>query len=148
VSIAAGAPAEILRWGGDAPLRAAVRLVEPSAFTKVSALGVDEQRVNVILDLLDPPEARPRLGDGYRVEVSITVYQASDVTIVPAGALFRRADRWAAFVVVDGRARLREVQPGPRGDLDVEVLSGLSPGDTVIIYPGDRVAEGVRVASP
>ena len=130
------------RWGGGTPLEARVRRVEPSGFTKISTLGVEEQRVNVIGDLAAPPEG---LGDGFRVEARIVVWEGADVLRVPPSALFRHGDGFAVFVVVDGVARLRDVKVGERGGDGAEILSGLEPGEQVILHPSDRVADGVRV---
>jgi HlyD family secretion protein len=136
--------AEILvdDWGGDTPLRARVRRIEPSGFTKISALGVEEQRVNVIGDFVDPPAT---LGDGYRIEARIVVWDAPDVLKVPGSALFRRADTWNAFVIDRGKARLRPVTIGHRSSFEVEVRSGLEPGERVVLHPSDRIEDGVRV---
>jgi HlyD family secretion protein len=131
-------------WGGGTTLRARVRRVEPSGFTKLSALGVEEQRVNVIADFDDPPGP---LGDGYRIEVRIVVWEGEDVLRVPASALFRHADAWHVFVVERGRARRRAVNVGARGTLDAEVLGGLASGEIVILHPSDRIDDGVRVAA-
>jgi HlyD family secretion protein len=147
VKVRPGARVILEHWGGSEPLAGRVRVVEPSAFTKVSALGVEEQRVNVIVDLVDPPEKRPTLGDAYRVEARIVVWEATDVLKVPAGALFRRGDGWAAFVVAGGRAEERAVEIGHRNDAEAEVLAGLGEGERVVLYPGDRVRPGVRVAA-
>ncbi len=130
-------------WGGSQPLKARVRMVEPYAFTKVSALGVEEKRANVVADVMDPPQA---LGDGYRVKARIVVWQADKVVRVPASALFRCGEAWCAFAVEGGRARKREVKIGQRNAEAAEVLAGLAPGDTVIRHPGNQVEEGVRVA--
>lgn len=140
-----GARTEIVRWGGVKPLRAHVRNVEPSAFTKLSALGVEEQRVNVILDLDEPHEAWSTLGDGYRVEARISVWEGDDVIFVPASAVFRLGDTWATFVVEDGDARIRLIELGQTNGLETEVLSGLEEGEVVIAYPSDSVRDGVRV---
>jgi HlyD family secretion protein len=134
------------RWGGEPVLHGHVRLVEPSAFTRVSALGVEEQRVNAIIDLDDPRETWAALGDGYRVEVHVVVWREESVLRVPASAVFRREDRWCTFEVEGGLAHLREVELGHRGRDEVEVLSGLDEGATVIVYPGERVQDGVEVA--
>jgi HlyD family secretion protein len=142
VRVRPGVPIMIAGWGG-APLRGRLRVVEPSAFTKVSALGIEEQRVNVVGDFVDPPGP---LGDRYRVEIRIVVWQNDSVLTVPTGALFRRGEGWSVFLVERGRARRRDVVLGHRTPLDVEVLQGVSEGDVVIRYPSDRVAEGVRVA--
>src|ERR1043166_1611587 len=144
-AIAPGTRAELEQWGGGAPLVARVRLVEPAAFTKVSALGVEEQRVNVIADFVTPPEQRLNLGDNFRVEARIVVWEASDALKVPAGALFRRGGQWAVFVVSANRARLQPVKVGRTGATETQVLEGLKGGDVVILYPGDRVHDGSRV---
>jgi HlyD family secretion protein len=141
------ARAWIERWGGESSLHAHVRSIEPSAFTRVSALGVEEQRVNVILDLDDEHERWAALGDGYRVEVRILTWQADDVLVVPESALFRRNDRWAAFVVNEGRAQVAYVEVGHRNGELAEVLGGLTEGQAVIAHPSDRVAVDVRVAA-
>ena len=122
-----------------------VRLVEPSGFMKVSALGVEEQRVNVIVDFTDPAETRPTLGDAFRVETRIVIWEDSDALKLPVGALFREGGDWAVFEVVDGRARVQHVRIGQRNDLEAEVLDGLDVGDSVVIHAGDKVGEGVRV---
>jgi HlyD family secretion protein len=134
------------QWGGELPLVGVVRTVEPSAFTKVSALGVEEQRVNVIVDLVDPPAHRPTLGDGFRVEARIVVWEDDDVLKVPAGALFRHDRDWAVFVVENGRAVLRTVQIGRRNGLEAQVLDGLEEDELVVAHPGDRIFDGVAVA--
>jgi HlyD family secretion protein len=132
-------------WGGDAPLDGKVRRVEPFGFTKVSALGIEEQRVNVIIDITSPREHWPRLGHGYRVEPQIVLWESDDVLRVPLSALFRHEQRWAVFVVQGGRARLRPVEIGQGNGLEAEVVSGLEAGERVIAHPGDRVAPGARV---
>lgn len=133
------------RWGGDAPLEGRVRLVEPSGFTKVSALGVEEQRVNVIADFVGPPEQRAALGDAYRVEARIVIWETPSAVQVPAGALFRHGQQWAVYVAEEGRARLQPVSIGRHNGLAAEVLDGLAPGTHVILFPGDRIAEAARV---
>jgi HlyD family secretion protein len=140
-----GATAEIVRWGGKHPLRAHVRIVEPSAFTKLSALGVEEQRVNVIIDLDEPRDAWATLGDGYRVEASISVWEDEDVLRVPASAVFRHDEQWATFVVENGEAVVRKAEFGESNGLETEVVSGLEEGETVIAYPSDSVRDGVSV---
>lgn len=146
VAIAPGARVQLDRWGGPEPLAARVRLVEPAAFTKVSALGVEEQRVYVIADFTEPAARRAALGDGYRVEARIVVWERPDVLRAPAGALFQRAGGWQAFVVAGGRAELRSVRVGRGNGVQVEVLEGLREGDQVVMYPGDKVEAGARVA--
>jgi HlyD family secretion protein len=144
-ALAPGTPVWLEQWGGGPALQARVRLVEPAAFTKVSALGVEEQRVRVIADLVTPPEQRRTLGDSFRVEAHIVMWEAADVLKVPAGAVFRRGPQWQAFAVVDGRAVLRAVQVGRSSGTETQILDGLKEGETVIVYPGDRVSDGQRV---
>jgi HlyD family secretion protein len=146
VKVRPGQRVIIEHWGGERPLVGRVRVREPSAFTKVSALGVEEQRVNIIVDLVDPPAARPTLGDGYRVEARIVAWEGKDVLKVPAGALFRRGDDRAVFALERGRAVLRPVQVGHDNGLEAEVLGGLEEGDEVVLHPSDRIRDGVRVA--
>jgi HlyD family secretion protein len=129
-------------WGGD-PLLAHVREIEPSAFTKVSALGVEEQRVDVIARVDDPPGA---LGDGYRVDARVITWRG-DALIVPSSAVFRDRGGWAVYAIDRGRARLRPVELGHRGRLDVEIVKGLDAGATVVLHPSDRVTDGVKVAA-
>ncbi|MEI7937498.1 MAG: efflux RND transporter periplasmic adaptor subunit [Verrucomicrobiota bacterium] len=144
-AIPPGTPVELEQWGGGEPLKAKVRLVEPAAFTKISALGVEEQRVNVIADLLTPPDQRRNVGDGFRVEARIIVWEATDALKVPAGALFRKGEQWAAFVIADGRARLKIVKAGRSSGTETQVIEGLKQGEEVILYPGSRVRDGQRV---
>jgi HlyD family secretion protein len=147
VRVRTGTPVEIDDWGGDSKLLGRVRQVEPSGFTRPSALGIDEQRVNVVVVLTEPRERWASLGDGYHVEARLSVWQSESVLKVPHGALFRRGDGWAVFRVEDERARLTSVEIGHRGQTEVEVLSGLGAGTRVIVHPGDRVKDGVRVES-
>jgi HlyD family secretion protein len=124
-------------------LRGRVRSVEPSAFTKVSALGVDEQRVNVVVELLDRP---PELGDGYRVEARITVWEGNATLSVPASALVQEATgAWSVFVVESGRVRTRQVEIGHRTSGYVELLRGVPVGSRVVLFPSDNIRDGVRV---
>lgn len=145
VGIHEGAPVRIERWGGGHILRGHVHRVEPSAFTRLSALGVEEQRVNVVIDLDTPAAAAESVGDGYRVEVAITVLQRTDRLLVPLGGVHRLDEGWAAFVVDGGRARLRRVTIGGRNGSEAEVLEGLRESERVVLYPTDRVEDGVRV---
>jgi HlyD family secretion protein len=147
VKVAAGAQAIIEHWGGDDVLAGRVRLVEPSGFTKVSALGIEEQRVNVIIDLVDPLQKWGALAHGYRVEVRVVVWSSDDILKVPVSALFREGDRWAVFVVKEGRAHLRPVALGRRNDLEAAVVDGLDEGETVVRHPSDKLTDGGRVAS-
>jgi HlyD family secretion protein len=145
VAIKPGARVILEQWGGPEPLQARVRLVEPSAFTKISALGVEEQRVYVLADFTDPVEKRPTLGDSYRVEARIVTWESPATLRAPAGALFQRAGEWRSFVVEGGRARLRSVQTGRSNGVLTEILAGLAEGDRVVVYPGDKVIDGTRV---
>jgi HlyD family secretion protein len=133
------------RWGGEGALQGAVRVVEPAGFTKVSALGVEEQRVRVIVDFTSPREQWRSLGDGYRVEARFVVWEGEDVVQAPASSLFRHDGGWALFVIDGGRARLRPVDVGQRAGLTAQVLTGLEPGEQVINHPGDDIRDGVRV---
>lgn len=145
VAIQPGARVLLEQWGGGEPLAARVRLVEPSAFTKISALGVEEQRVFVIADFTEPLERRPTLGDSYRVEARIVVWENPRALRAPAGALFQRNGSWQAFVVEGGAARLRIVRAGRSNGIETEIIDGVSEGAQIVIYPGDKVADGTRV---
>ncbi|MDY7001033.1 MAG: HlyD family efflux transporter periplasmic adaptor subunit [Thermodesulfobacteriota bacterium] len=145
VRITPGMRVDLLRWGGEGILKARVRTVEPVGVTKVSALGVEEQRVLVIADLTSPHAEWSSLGDGYRVEASFVLWEGKDVLQVSASALFRSRGRWAVFAVKDDTAVLSPVKIGRRSALAAEVLSGLNKGDVVIVHPSDTVARGVRV---
>lgn len=145
VAIRPGAAVIMEHWGGEKPLNGRVRLVEPAAFTKISALGVEEQRVNVVIDLIEAPDAPGVLGDGYRVEANVLVWEADDVLVAPSGALFRQADRWAVFAVEDDRAVIRPVEIGRRSGASAQIREGLQEGAMVIVYPSDRVQEGTHV---
>jgi HlyD family secretion protein len=142
--IAPGMPVAIEAWGGDQPLRGEVRRIEPSAFTRISALGVEEQRVKVIAAITDPPVV---LGDGFRVEARIFTWRGAGVVTVPASAVFRDREQWAVYTAEDGRARLRPVQLGHRGRLDVEIAGGPAVGAVVILSPSDRIGDGIAIES-
>lgn len=142
VKVKPGDPMLIEGWGGGRTLHGRLRVVESSGFTKVSALGVEEQRVNVIGDFVEPPDS---LGDRYHVEVRIVIWEAKNVLTVPASALFRHGDGWSVFVVEQGRARQRDVQVGHRTSFEAEIAEGLAEGSVVIRNPSDRIAEGIRV---
>jgi HlyD family secretion protein len=145
VRVKAGMKVSIERWGGPGALEGEVRLVEPFGFTKQSSLGVEEQRVNVVIDFVSPRSAWEKLGDGYRVEARIIVSESKDVVTVPTGALFQTPDGEAVFVVVDDIAVNRTVEIGARNGLAAEIVSGLKAGDSVIVHPGDDVTDGRRV---
>ena len=144
VRIAPGAPARIESWGGDAILTARVKRIEPTGFTKVSALGIEEQRVKVILDFTGPSDVWRQLGHGYRIIARVVVWHGEGV-LVPLGALFRQGESWAVFVVVDGRAQRRLVKIGERNLHAARVVDGLKIGEQVVLHPSDRVADDVRV---
>ena len=145
VRVKPGARAIIEQWGGDKQLEARVRRIEPSGFTKISALGVEEQRVNVVLDFVDPAAAWTALGDAYRVEVRIVIWEAPAVLEVPTSALFREREKWAVYHVENGRARRVIVELGHQTGQEAEVVSGLSEGERVILHPGDTLSDGARV---
>ncbi|MCR9219793.1 MAG: HlyD family efflux transporter periplasmic adaptor subunit [Alphaproteobacteria bacterium] len=144
VKVEAGQRVLVEAWGGAGALNGVVRRVEPFGFTEVSALGVEEQRVNVVIDLSDAPERWARLGHGYRVEVGI-VLSEGEALQAPLGALFRRAEDWALFAVEDGRAVERAVEIGRRTALAAEIVNGAAAGDVLILNPGDRIGDGVAV---
>jgi HlyD family secretion protein len=146
VAVRPGMLAHVVHWGSDESLVAKVRRVEPAAFTHTSALGVDEQRVNVLLDPEGPPEPWRPLGDGFAAEIAITVWSKPDVVQVPTSALFREGAGWAVFVVANGQAMVRPVELGHRGALQTEV-SGVQPDEVVVSHPGASVHAGARVAT-
>ncbi len=145
VRIQPGSSVELLRWGGPQVLEAVVRTVEPTGFTRISALGVEEQRVWVIADLVSPRSDWQQLGDGYRVEARFILWQADDVLQVPASALFRHDDGWAVFTLDNGKARLTSVTIGRGNGLVTQILDGIEAGEHVIQHPDDRIGDGVRV---
>jgi HlyD family secretion protein len=144
VRVRTGAAVDLVNWGGDRVLPGRVRAVEPSAFTKISALGVEEQRVYVLVDPAAPGAWSP-LSDGYAADGRVVVAEKADALRIPSGALFRQEGNWAVFVVEDGRARLRKVRIGDASGTSVEVLEGLEAGAAVVVHPGDKVRDGVRV---
>ncbi len=145
VKIKIGTPVLFKRWGGEPVLSGIVRIIEPAGFTKISSLGVEEQRVVVIADITSVNEGKKNLGDGYRVEASFVIWEGKDVLQIPASALFRKGDAWAVFVVKNKRANQRQIEIGHRNGLVAEVLSGLSEGEEVIMHPDDSIKEGARV---
>lgn len=147
VRIAVGAPARIERWGGDYPLAARVQRKQPSAFTTRSALGVEEQRAPVILDIIEDPTRWQQLGDGYRVETLIRVSKLESAVVVPAGALFREHGDWVTFAVKGGKAKKLTIEVGARTPDWAEVKRGLSAGEQVVLYPSDQVLDGVELSS-
>ena len=144
VRVSPGAEVLIEQWGGGHTLHGRVRRVEPSGFMKVSALGVEEQRVNVVIDFTDPAAA-VRLGDGYRVEVRVVQWKDDDVLKVPVGTLFRQGDGWAVFVVTDGRAHRQTVQVDHRNENEGQITGGLEAGATIVLHPPDTLTDGTRV---
>jgi HlyD family secretion protein len=146
VRVETGSPVRIEGWGGGS-LEGRVRRVESAGFTKTSALGIEEQRVRAIVDLIDAPERWNRLGHDYRVIARIQVSRFDDVPIVPLGALFRRGEDWAVYVIEEGRARLRRLRIGQRNNRYSQVVDGLAPGDQVVVHPSDDVKENVKVVA-
>jgi HlyD family secretion protein len=147
VRIRRGQPVLIEQWGGDRALAGRVRRVEPFGFTKISALGVEEQRVNVVIDFEDVREAWEALGDGYRVEVRVITWDEGDVLKVPTSSLFRDGAAWAVYAVTLNTAALTHVEIGQRNGLEAQIITGLSAGDQVIAYPSDAIADGVEVVA-
>lgn len=133
------------RWGGDSALSGRVRVVEPAGFTKISSLGVEEQRVPIIADITSLPESWQRLGEGYSVEARFIIWEGKDVLQIPASALFHKGESWAVFIAKNGRAQQREVKVGHRTGLTAEILSGLAEGEDVIAHPDDSIKEGTRI---
>ncbi len=145
VRIKPGSRVTFTRWGGEGTLEGKVRTVEPSGFTKVSALGVEEQRVPIIADIVSPRKSWEKLGDGYRLEASFVLWEGEGILQAPASALFRHGEGWAAFAAEGGRARLRPVEAGRRGGRNVQILSGISEGESVVVHPSGEVRDGVRI---
>lgn len=142
VRVEPGDPVRVTGWGGDYTIDAVVQYIEPEAFTKVSALGVEEQRVNVIAELLNVPD---NIGAEYRVEVAIITWQGQDVLTIPTSAIFQRSNGWNTFVVVDGETELRSLLIGSRGRDYTMVIDGVEEGDNVVVFPSDLINEGTRV---
>lgn len=145
VRVNVGDEALIKRWGGSEDIKAQVRVVEPSGFTKISALGVEEQRVNVILSFTDPRDKWQALGDAFRVEAAIIIERADNVLKIPLSSLFRQNELWSVFKVVDGTVVLQEVEVGQRNDRFAEIINGLNAGEKIITHPGNNVEEGIGV---
>jgi HlyD family secretion protein len=145
VKVQEGQAVMIEQWGGEWPLHGRVRRIEPSGFTKISALGVEEQRVNTIVDITETRDKWRKLGDGYRVEVRIVVWQRDSVMKVPTSSLFRYEDRWAVYRVAQGRAVRQFVAVGQQNGLEAEIRSGIEPGQTIIVFPSDDIDNGVAV---
>lgn len=146
--IAAGNKVILDRWGGEAPLEGRVRRVEPSGFTKISALGVEEQRVWVVIEITSPREQWTSLGDGYRVDARVNVGMIDQATVIPVGALFRRGEAWYVFIIDSGRARLRQVEVAQRSGRSVAIANGLKAGDQVVVYPPASLTDGAEVRLP
>ena len=145
VRVQPGTRVLVEQWGGPGTIAARVRRIEPSGFTKVSALGVEEQRVNVILEFTEASGAWTALGDGYRVEARLVTWEAADVLTVPTGALVRAGDQWAVFVVRNGRAEQQVLTLGHQNGQQAEVASGIEAGAVVVLHPGDTLVSGSRV---
>ena len=148
VQVTQGDEVDLLRWGGEQPLHGRVRLIEPAAFTRVSALGVEEQRVNVVIDIDEAPEERPRLGDGFALDAEIVVWSQEEVLKLPLSALFRDSEGWNCYVVEGGVARRRPVELGQRNDFEVQITSGVEAGEQVVLHPSDRISDGAAVEVP
>jgi len=146
VRIEPGQRVFIENWGHDTPLNGVVSKVEPFGFTKVSALGIEEQRVNVIIQLTDPPANWARLGHGYQVEANVVLWESESVLTVPLTALFREGEDWAVFTVVDGAAAIRTVTIGHKNNRQAEITGGLSEGDVIVRYPNDHIETGTLVS--
>lgn len=146
VKILPGAKVSLEHWGGEKPLEGRVRLVQPSGFKKISALGVEEQRVWVVVDIVDPKESRHTLGDAFRVEARIVIWEEADVLKVPSSALFREGEGWAVYVATGTKAIRRSVQIGRNNGLEAQVLGGLDEGDRVVLHPSDKIYDGVMIA--
>jgi HlyD family secretion protein len=147
VRAAPGQRVIIENWGGGVPLEGRVRTVEPFGYTKISALGIEEQRVNIVVDLISPADEWAKLAHGYQVDVRIVISEMEDATLLPLLALFRSGDAWAVFVAREGRAALRHVKLGQQDGLQAEVLEGLDVGERVVLHPSNRVQDGVRIAT-
>ena len=145
INVKLGATAWISGWGGSIELKARVTRVNPAAFTKVSALGIDEQRVKAILEIVDPPSQWTGLGHQYRILAHILTWQSDNALQIPLSAVFRKRGEWAAFKVVDGKAKLTKIETGQMNSTHVQVLNGLTEGQTVIVHPSDLIEDGVRV---
>ncbi|MCC7337341.1 MAG: HlyD family efflux transporter periplasmic adaptor subunit [Pirellulaceae bacterium] len=146
VRVRPGAELTIEHWGGDTPLAGNVRVIEPAAFTKISSLGVEEQRVNIIADINEPPERIASLGDGYRIEARITVDQLAQALLIPNSALFRHNRQWHVLAVVDGRAELRQVSIGLQNESHTQIVNGIEADEPVIVYPSDTLKPGTSVS--
>ena len=147
VRVRVGQRAILDGWGGDEPLEGRVRLIEPFGFTKISALGIEEQRVNVIIDIVSPQIDWTPLAHGYQVDARIVLDEARNVLTVPLTALFRDGSAWAVFVLAHGRAELRHVEVGRRDGVSAEIVMGLADGEQVILHPSDRITDGVRITA-
>ena len=145
VKVSPGDRVIVDKWGGDDPLEGRVEKIEPWGFTKYSALGVEEQRVNAVIQFSGPEDARVKLGHGFRVEARIVIWESEDALAIPSSAVFRHGDQWAVFAVDKERARLHIIDAGRNNGIMTEVRSGLEDGDSIILYPGNRVRDGARV---
>ena len=147
VKVREGAAVMIEGWGGEAVLKGTVRRIEPYGFTKISALGIEEQRVNAIIDFAEPRQKWNSLGHGFRVETRIVVWQGENVLKLPLSALFRQGEDWAVFALVAGKARLRTLTIGRSNQSEAELKDGLAEGDRVVLHPSDRIADGVALVA-
>ncbi len=147
VRLRVGATADVERWGGDTTLRARLTRIEPTARTSISALGIEEQRVDALFDLTSPPQDRPALGDGFSVFLRVVEWQDDDVVQVPLSATFRDGKTWSVFVVTAGKVRLQSITLGKRNTQVAQVLDGLTDGEMILTHPGDDLADGVSVVA-
>jgi HlyD family secretion protein len=147
VKVKPGDEVVIEHWGGEAPLGARVRRIEPAGFTKISALGVEEKRTWIVADFTDARDKWSSLGDNFRIEARIVIWRTDDALRIPAGALLRHGDGWAVYRVAAGTAELRPVSVGHNNGLEAEILDGLVAGDRIVLYPGDRVSENIKVTA-
>jgi len=145
VKVEPGQRVIIDNWGGEETLEGVVERVEPFGFTKVSALGIEEQRVNIIIDFTSPKEKWSRIAHGFQVDVRIVLWEGKDVLKLPLTALFRNGEQWAVFLDNSGIASKREVKIGRRTGLEAEILGGLKPGERIVVHPSDKIAEDVRI---
>jgi HlyD family secretion protein len=145
VKIKKGTPVLFKRWGQEETLQGIVRVVEPAGFTKISSLGVEEQRVLVIVDITTEQDKWQALGDGYRLEAHFIIWEGKDILQVPTSALFRQGSQWAVFVAERGKAKRHTVEVGQRNGLEAQIISGLSEGEKVVAYPDDAISDGTRI---
>jgi HlyD family secretion protein len=146
VKVKVGDKALLKNWGGDHDINAVVRTIEPSGFTKISALGIEQQRVNIILNLTDPIEKWKQLGDAFRIEAEIIIDSAENVLVVPLSALFRQNQQWSVYKIVDDVTQLQKVEIGKRNDRYAEIKNGLQENDEIVLYPGNKISDNIKIS--